>query len=416
MISLQSTSRSRFSRSTTRTRFLHITAISAAAIGSLFAQFDEKPEALSAKEWWNNANWLKTDLWEVRDRVETTDFDNHYVIDSIYGTFDAWGDDQLKKRIKEIQAIHRLREKGAARATSDGLVNETKKRINVAEDLAKTPVTTVLDVPRGARAIVRRAGAFQHRERRKGNYKGDGPLKSWLGVDDQKRQIAAKLGIDPYTDNLVLQKELDRVSTIGSLPELAVNYIDPGSGLFSVLESGRQSRMKDAYLNSPSELFVQNRRTLIEELGASKALAAQFLSVEFATPAQQTILVESLVQLKNTKNRLLLVQLANLTKTRAEFEVYRRCAELLAWYHSNRSPISKLTSLRWMPVGVDQSGNRVLPFPIDFGSWCPECGGFLTEFSETGEGGTLVMTGRLTERALSELAKRNVDVVFLDHE
>lgn len=397
-------------------KIVSLVAASLAFASSSIAQLDEMPGALSAKVWWNNAEWLKTDLWEVRDEVITTNFDNHYVIESKYGTFDAWGDDQLKNRIKEIQAIHTLRDKGAARATSDGLVDETKKRIEVAEDLAKAPVTTVLDVPRGARAIVRRAGAFQHRERRKGSYGGDGPLKSWLGADDKKRKIAAKLGVDPYSDNQVLQKELDRVSTIGSLPELAVNYIDPGSGLFSVLESGKQSRMMNAYLNSPSDLFVQNRRTLIDELGASKDLAAEFLSVEFATPAQQTILVESLAKLKKTSNRLLVIEMAVESKTRAEFDFYRRCSELLAWYQTNRKPIAKLDAIRWMPVGSDKSGNRVLPFPIDFGGWCPECGGFLTEFAETGEGGTVVVSGRLTERAQTELKKRNVEVVFLDQE
>jgi hypothetical protein len=38
-------------------------------------------------------------------------------------------------------------------------------------------------------------------------------IKGFLGVDDEKRKLAARLGIDVYSRNEALQKELDRVAS-----------------------------------------------------------------------------------------------------------------------------------------------------------------------------------------------------------
>ncbi len=391
-----------------------ISSLAALIIGLpilLHAQTYENTPAITASDWWNEADWLKTDLWTVNDAIEFHNFTNHYTIDSVFGTFEASSDDELMNRLKEIQAIHALRKGGSISAGGKGVANVATDKLKVAENLATKPVTTVLDVPKGARAIVRRAGAFSRKEKRQGNYDGGGPFRGWLGANDLKREIAAKFEVDPYTDNAVLQKELERAATLEALPNFAVGFVIPGNGLFSVLATGEESRITDAYRADPSDLFVRNRRTLIHDLKVDPDLAAELLSSKISTPAQQTILVESLASLSGVPNRALFIEIALNAETRSQFDFYRREAELLAWYHKHRTPIRTIENFRWLPVATDRSGKRVLPFAVDYGGWCPECGGFLSDFSDAGNGDVVLINGRLTDTAVAALKNRGVEVV-----
>ncbi len=382
---------------------------SAQAAESSGNQF-EKPSSISAREWWDHASWLQTDLWEVRDEVQPNDFTNHYSIDTVYGPMEAWSDQNLLARLREIAALHWLRQQGAGRAGGRGTVAVATGKLELVEDLATMPLATVFDVPRGARALIRRAGAFALEERRHSSYTSGGPVRGLLGANDRKRALAARLQVDPYSDNEPLQKELERVALLEALPDFSIGLAIPGNGLFSILETGRETRMMDAYLASPSDLFLENRKTL-QEIGVPKELAADFLSIPFSTPAQQTILTRALASLSEAEERTRLIAMATDSSSREEFDFYRRTAELLSWYQANEEPVARIESQGWLPVAVTTSGKRVLPFAVDLGGWCIDCGSALSVFATEGRGNVVAVTGKLTPRAQAELAQRGVAVL-----
>jgi len=371
----------------------------------------EKPEVLSAREWWGDASWLRGDFWRVRDEVRTDDFTNHYVVDSIYGTMEAWSDQHLLARIREIIATRRLREQSALRTSRDGLVGLAAEKLDVVEEIVASPVTTVFDVPRGARAIVRRTGSLRLEARRKGSYGEGGLLRDFVGATDRKRAVAARLEVDPYSDNEALQSELERVALLEALPEFSLGFVLPDNGLYSLFTTGREARMQDVFLASPSDLFVENRDVLRGELGVPEDLASAFLSLPFSTPPQQTILIRSLAAMSGARDRHLLIRLAVETTTRHQFDFFRRSAELLAWWHLHRTPVASLETFRWLPVAVSASRKRILPFAVDLGGWCQDCGSILSSFAEDELGDVVLVTGRLTERAHAELARRGMEVV-----
>ncbi|MFT5470209.1 MAG: hypothetical protein ACI8UO_005334 [Verrucomicrobiales bacterium] len=97
-------------------RFLLSTLLCFSPTALTLAKDFEKPTAISAAEWWDDAAWLSTNLWDVR----CDDLTNFYLIDSIYGTFEAWSDQQLLIRLREIQVISSLRGEGLAE-TGEGV-------------------------------------------------------------------------------------------------------------------------------------------------------------------------------------------------------------------------------------------------------------------------------------------------------
>ncbi|MFT5470208.1 MAG: hypothetical protein ACI8UO_005333 [Verrucomicrobiales bacterium] len=272
----------------------------------------------------------------------------------------------------------------------------------------------MLDIPRGVGAILSRAGSLTREERREGAYGGEGLVKGWLGATDRKREIAAKYDLDPYSDNEALQEELDRVAALEALPDFAIGLVIPGKHLFTVLEEAERTRISDAYLASPSDLFIRNRKTLIDDFGIAKDLASQFLSLEFATPAQQTILIESLAQLEEAEDLTSFFELAVATESRQQFDFYRRNAESLAWYQLNVDSIAKIEEFLSMPLAVDVNGRRIMPFGVDLAGWYSDSGAFLSEFASAGNGDVVLLTGRLTKRARTELEERGVEVILVN--
>ena len=391
-------------------RLFFLGQLTALLAWSAAAEEFEKPAALSAREWWGDAAWLKTNLWEVDDEVRPDDFTNHYSIHSVYGDLEAWSDQNLLARLREIAALHWLRQQGAGRSSGRGAVAAASGKIEFVEELATMPLTTVFDVPRGARALLRRTGSFALGERRKSNYSAGGPFRGVVGANDRKRSLAAALQVDPYSDNEALQKELERVALLEALPDFVIGLAIPFNGLFSLQETGKEARMMDAYLASPSDLFLENREAL-QRLGASKELAADFLALPYSTPAQQTILTRALGSLSSAQHREILLSMAADAGSRTEFDFYRRTAELLAWYEAHQESIDHLESQGWIPVAITKSGKRVLPFAVDVGGWCVDCGSALSVFADQGKGNVVVVTGKLTERAQKELAQRGVAVI-----
>lgn len=372
----------------------------------------EAPPVLSAKVWWKDVDWLSNQLWRVRDEVVSDGISNQYVIDSAYGTFQAYGDRQLLERLREIRAIYFLRNQGAFESGGEGTIEIAKDKLSLAGEIIEDPKQVAGDLPRGARAILRRAGSRIHRERRKGNYGGEGPIRSLIGADGKKLELTGRLEIDPYSDNEMLQEELERISAVKALPSFGVGFVLPARRFFKVVEAGNAVRSIDPYLDDPSDLFVHNRRALREELGASKELTSEFLSMESATPAQQTMLIQALAELKNCRSRTVLIEMAVNTETRNEFDYFKRTAELLAWYNGQVSPIQKLEPFLGVITFTDTAGERVLPLAVDLAGWCEEVASIVSEFSNVTEGGKVALSGRATGRMLVELDRRGIGFVL----
>jgi hypothetical protein len=121
-------------------RLFFLGQLTALLAWSAAAEEFEKPAALSAREWWGDAAWLKTNLWEVDDEVRPDDFTNHYSIHSVYGDLEAWSDQNLLARLREIAALHWLRQQGAGRSSGRGAVAAASGKIELVEELATTPL------------------------------------------------------------------------------------------------------------------------------------------------------------------------------------------------------------------------------------------------------------------------------------
>jgi hypothetical protein len=100
---------------------------------------------------------LKGPHFEVRDPVPTASGMNQFTIDSDFGVFQADGNEMLLQRLKEIDAISRLRDVSRTDEFKKSLVAATKSQLNSARNIARDPAQAISNVPKGIMKFLGRA-------------------------------------------------------------------------------------------------------------------------------------------------------------------------------------------------------------------------------------------------------------------
>ncbi len=146
--------------------------------------------------------------FRLHDDVVTFGFTNHYTIISPFGTFEVECDDMLPIQIHEIHAIAALQDIKKTEAFANALRNAAKSPIKGVWGFITHPVDSVVGVPKGAGRLFSKGGKV------KGGHidSADSLTMDLLGFSKVKCQYAHILGVDVYSPNKVLQRELNSVS------------------------------------------------------------------------------------------------------------------------------------------------------------------------------------------------------------
>src|SRR6266704_3413149 len=245
------------------------------------AAFEELPE-LNASEILK-PELLKGPHYVVRDPVPTASGMNQFTIDSDFGLFEADGNEMLLQRLKEIGAIARLREVSRTDEFKKSLVAAAKSPLNSAKNIARDPAQAISNVPKGVMKFLGRAKQTVENVG-KGGREDDGGgnrMKDVIGYSDKKRKIALQMGIDPYSTNTVLQKQLDDVAwaswAVGFTFNVATFPISGPVGA-ALTVTNLNSTVEDLLREkSPSELEQINRATF-RAMGASASDAERIVN------------------------------------------------------------------------------------------------------------------------------------------
>src|SRR5438552_14509463 len=151
---------------------------------------------------------------KVREPVSTYFGANQFTIDSDFGVFEADGNEMLVTRIKEINAIARLKEVSRTDEFKNAFGKAAKSPIASAKNIVTDPVNTISNAPKGLMKFMRRAGESikDVGNKSESHDAEDSKMQQLIGFSDAKRKVAISLDIDPYSTNTVLQHELDGIA------------------------------------------------------------------------------------------------------------------------------------------------------------------------------------------------------------
>lgn len=335
--------------------------------------------------------------FSVADSVLTYAGHNRFTISSDSGVWEANGNTELIQRISEINAIARLSETSRTDEYKEALRKAARSPVDMAGELARNPVKTVAGVPKGVWKFLNRTGqtikeASHSRER--SPYE-DAPMESLIGFSKAKREVAFELGVDPYSSNEALQKELNGVAWAsfgGSMTiRLALAPAGGGAGVaisaFNLTETTLQS-LKDL---SPNDLRRENLGKLLK-IEVPREDANTFLNNPAFSPTHQTAIVGALEQLNGAAWRSEFIYLCKDAADETEALYYQRCAKLMAKLHGEQ-PLARIGSLRGFPIALAADGTMIVPIEWDYITWTKPAADFARTL-QTIPWGTHKITGR----------------------
>jgi len=383
------------------------------------AVFEELPE-LQASEILK-PEFLQGPHFAVRDPVPTSAGMNQFTIDSDFGVFEADGNEMLLQRLKEIDAIARLQDVSRTDEFKKSLVAAAQSPLNSAKNIARDPAQAIANVPKGLMKFLGRAKNTVENVGKGGNDDmGNGKrLQDAIGYSDKKRKIALEMGVDPYTTNTVLQKQLDDVamaSWAGGFSFTVATLPISGAAKAALTVTNVNSTVTDLLSEkTPSELEQINRSTF-RAMGASSSDIDQILHGGAFTPTQATAFAVHLKALKGVANRGAFVKAAaqrSTTEADALFCVYTAA---LMDQINQKTPIAKIVMLGDFPICVAKDGTIIVALQWDYAAWTSGAASFTNDVQKlAGKSGQSAhdfvdLSGEVSQRLREELEKRGMTV------
>ena len=308
--------------------------------------------------------------YRIEPRVVTSGFANWYVVTSDYGDFEIRGDRMLRTRIREIEALAALDEMSKTEAFAGAAGNALKSPFVATWNLITHPVDTIVGIPIGAWEAIKQGSQLARGER---SELEDSGVLALIGFEMKKRQIANELGVDPYSSNKVLQKQLNRfawAAYLGGLPYMFVPFVDDSD--FQKTTEEPADRLAEALLvYSPEDLRRLNRIELAV-MGIPEPLSDELIGHPWYSPRNATMLVEALATLDLARNRLAFVEVAVSAQSENDALSYEQTAELLRTYSERVSPVREIVSVLGTPMGYTESGILAVPLAADHVIWDSE--------------------------------------------
>ena len=279
-------------------------------------------------------------------------------------------------RLRELAAVAALGRMDKSQAYIDAAAKAAKKPIDLAVGLVTNPVNTLQQSMSGVGAFFSRvgSGAANMGQGR------DNVADSLAGVSSAKRQIAYKLGVDPYTDFKPLADALTDMARVTALGDLTVSgafmAIPGGAGMVVSYSKTTQEVGQMVLDKTPSELRDANRAKL-SAMGVSNAVISAFLDNAFYTPMDQTVIVAALGKMDGVKNRGLFIVRASQAPSRDLAFFTRTRAELLADQHSRVEPFVDFVDVRGIPLNQTRTGKVVAVVALDELAWTKQMSDFV---------------------------------------
>ena len=393
----------------------------------------ESPPALEASALAPKDVPLKGDHYAVDADVETDGLLVTYTIRSDFGKIEARGPGVLRMRVDEVAALAQL----AQIKKSDVFVDSLKASAASVGGAVANVVTNTAEV---AKAVPASVGRFLERTARaaktagqklgdvsqnkeagapKGTEAGSTTqnvalaagvaagraTRDILGYDEKRRELAKQLGVDPYTTNPPLKKELDDVAWAAFAGGLGVNVLAgavPGGRLIQ-----SSSVVTDwVYEKPPGDLRVWMEKSL-KDMGVDQETVDHFLRQKYWTLTTQSALVMALEKMEGVEGRVEVLETAITAADEDQARFLAVGMSLLAREHE-ATPLKEIIGGK--PIAMTTKGRALATMPLDYVVWTERVAEFAKREDLLPHKPTVMVAGRLSPRASEEMKKLGWDV------
>lgn len=305
--------------------------------------------------------------YRVAASVRGDGFMRIFIIDTNYGKFEVHGTELTRVFIQELKALDALEKMSQSDVFAKSFQRAATAPVRYGVNLIVNPVGTIGGSLSGVANMFDRAGANLANPKASRTTAAD----SLLGVDDARRQLAVKLGVDPYTEFPPLAKKLTEIAGAmaagGLTVRAALSAIPSGAGI-AVSSVASAASASETLSNKTAAQIVQEVKATLLRLNVPSGTVARFVENKAYTPADLLFISRALARL-NAKNTKAFIDRAADAKTRDLAFFQRRRAELLAARSRELGGITDFTTVAGFPLNRTTSGNIAAVFPFDDLAW-----------------------------------------------
>jgi len=241
----------------------------------------------------------------------------------------------------------------------------------------------------------------------------------YIKYSSTERDWFQRLGVDQYTDNSMLQDEVERVSQVETAVNLGFKFV-PGFNLGIVGSVvGWYERAEKLGLYEPYDILNKKNNDRMKSLGVSEKIAKQFSKNPAYRPSFQTVLLDCLQSLNNVANRDRFVALAATAETPEQAIYYMDACKMLTNYDGKQGPLSTLVTSAHLPGAVTSSGHLILPLAVEYLLWTKDTAAILRNYKTAllkqakVKAATVLLLGRASPATKTGLEKLGGKVIEL---
>jgi hypothetical protein len=399
-----------------------VAVLCGATAGDFETPGDEPPEASLTP------TRLAGENFHIQNPVHSDGLMHHYVVESRFGVFPAYGPDALAVRLREVAALTTI-----ARTSDTEVVLKSVRR-GIEEDarslvqVATNPVGTVIGIPKGIAHLFggyrAQAGeiAAQVRQTSQGgdSHEKDGGRAGqvehaakqyadrYLGLSAAERRWYGQLRVDPYTNNEVLRRAVKRLTRIDAAASFGMRFAPLG-----VPFAGEVRRALDAIYNEDPAVLRKRRHEALAGFGLSAAETESFENALLLTPTRQTLLVDAVQRLEGVEGRAELLRHATAVTAEDEIEVFLSSTCLLLHFYSH-SPVARVLAGLRLPTAQRADGRVTVFGAFDDVQWTADVAAYEHAIREAlpSDAGAreLWLAGSVSARAHAALAQLGWDI------
>ena len=367
--------------------FCHAGGFAGAADAAVFeTPPDEAPEASLPP------SQVSAGYFHIRAPVHSDGLMHHYVIESRFGVFAAYGRDALAVRLQEVAALNDIAETSDAEVALQAVGRDLQENVSSIVRLAENPVGAVTGIPEGIahlfagyQAQAEEVSAEIHKETHQGggsehpasNVAGKAGTAAKKYVDHYFGQSAAemrwykKLAVDPYTDNQVLRRAVSHLAKVDATVHFGMRF----AHVHGIPYAGEIRRALNAIYNEDPAVLRKRRREALGSFGLAPEEIARFENALLLSPTRQTVLVDAAKALDGVANRAELFRHASSVTSEEEIAVFLNSTAMLVRFHAQH-PVARIVAGLQLPTAQLADGSIEAFGAFDALYWTEEVAGY----------------------------------------
>jgi hypothetical protein len=324
---------------------------------------------------------LKGPHFTVDPKAPVKGFLARFTIRSDYGTFEAHGIHMLGIRVNEVEAIGKLDDLSKTAEFTEAAGRAIARPVTSTVNMLVHPVDTITGFPDGVGRLFSRIKLGTERvvdaastpgqsggERAAEASKRVGMVTlTALGWEKERRDLAKKLGVDPYTTNELLSKKLTDAAWVSFsgrfLIQTATSILVPYSMAMSAVTISNST-----VFDTPPGDLINNATAIFASTGASDAQVQALVKNQQYSLSVLTAVAMGIQRLKDVPGRDAVVIFAAAAQTQDETRFVAGAINMLARYHESVTPIVQVSAPGPI-LGKTADGALVMPAPVDYVAW-----------------------------------------------